>query len=121
MESFCCVLRFPHSSRDLNFQDVADVGFSQTTISVAKFTPPAEGAEKSELCVETLARQSAPVGTQSLASSLAAHMSKDMKEPLEIRSKRGIRLMAVLHKAVKELSGIPCFVKEGGSLGGEIV
>jgi len=99
----------------------ADVGFSQTTVSIAKFTPAAEGAEKQELSVEAISCQSAPVGVQNFVGALAAHLIKDMKEPVDLRSKRGARLVTALNKGVKELSGIPetkvaieCFYSDEG-------
>jgi tetratricopeptide (TPR) repeat protein len=85
----------------------ADVGFSQTTISIAKFSRPAEGAEKTDLIIEPCAAATASVGTHSLCSSIAEHLIKDCKEPVDMRSKRGARLMTALFKALKELSMLP--------------
>merc|ERR1712066_636115 len=43
----------------------------------------------------------------SLCSSIAEHLIKDCKEPVDMRSKRGARLMTALYKALKELSMLP--------------
>lgn len=99
----------------------ADVGFSQTSITISKFTAPAEGAEKPELGLEVLASATAPVGTQTLVVALADRLCKEMKEPVELRSKKGARLTTALHKSLKELSMLPdtrlaveCFFSDEG-------
>lgn len=101
----------------------ADCGYSQTTISIAKFTPAAEGAEKPELSVEACATATSTLGTHTLCVALAEHLVKDMKEPVQLRSKRGLRLMTALTKSLKELSMLPdtklaieCFFSDEGDL-----
>lgn len=86
----------------------ADVGFSHGMVSIAKFSAPAEGAEQQDLVVEACACASSPTtGTQSMCKALAEHLLKDFKEPVDLRSKRGQRLMTALHKSLKELSMLP--------------
>eukprot|EP00929_Paragymnodinium_shiwhaense_P023092 TRINITY_DN14543_c0_g1_i1.p1 TRINITY_DN14543_c0_g1~~TRINITY_DN14543_c0_g1_i1.p1 ORF type:complete len:796 (+),score=314.25 TRINITY_DN14543_c0_g1_i1:83-2389(+) len=85
-----------------------DVGYSQSTVTVAALSPAAEGAESQDLAVEVLASvQSMNIGTQAFCAALASHVNTKAKEPVALNSKRGARLMVALQKGLKELSMLP--------------
>eukprot|EP00928_Gymnodinium_smaydae_P087948 TRINITY_DN72119_c0_g1_i1.p1 TRINITY_DN72119_c0_g1~~TRINITY_DN72119_c0_g1_i1.p1 ORF type:complete len:752 (-),score=184.54 TRINITY_DN72119_c0_g1_i1:335-2590(-) len=93
-----------------------DIGFSQSAISVATYSPPPapeEGAEapaSSDLVVDAKScATSSELGTQSICRALAEYVLKKVKkgDEISLASKRGARLMVAAQKALKDLSMLP--------------
>eukprot|EP00445_Apocalathium_hangoei_P013992 CAMPEP_0203879394 /NCGR_PEP_ID=MMETSP0359-20131031/23879_1 /ASSEMBLY_ACC=CAM_ASM_000338 /TAXON_ID=268821 /ORGANISM="Scrippsiella Hangoei, Strain SHTV-5" /LENGTH=752 /DNA_ID=CAMNT_0050798817 /DNA_START=78 /DNA_END=2336 /DNA_ORIENTATION=- len=104
-----------------------DIGYSQTSISVAKFMPPAADAETKELAVDASSCSDETLGTHAFCASLLQHVNKQIEgkgqEVVKLASKRGARLLTALQKSVKELSmlkdttlGLECFFSDEGDL-----
>mmetsp|Transcript_14462 Transcript_14462/g.31946 ORF Transcript_14462/g.31946 Transcript_14462/m.31946 type:complete len:644 (+) Transcript_14462:51-1982(+) len=85
-----------------------DIGYSQTSLSVSKFTAPAADAESQDLKVEAFGCSDGKLGTHTFCHSLMGHVNKQIEakggEPVALASKRGARLMTALQKSMKELS-----------------
>lgn len=112
---------------DLRVVLFVDIGYSQTSVSVAKFARPGEGAERQELSVEASSCSDAGLGAHSFCTALAQQVIGQLKakggEAVSLASKRGARLMTALQKSMKELSmlkettlALECFFSDEGDL-----